>query len=550
MNFYTKTKEWLRGVAGIHTTEFFVGAVATVLAFGATIYFFMHGLTLAYGDAESHLNIAKRVVDSLTPGLAQLGGIWLPLPHIFLIPFVYFNSLYRTGLAGSIVSGVCFVISSVFIYKLSYVVTKHKPASLFAAAIFMLNPNILYLQATPMTELVLLVFFILSTYYFVLFLYGTRRTVSFVAAAFFGFCATLSRYDGWGLVLMEAAIVFLFYLPYKFDWKKASGKFMEKFGSWRTLEGRVIMFATLAFFGILLWLGWCGLILGDPLYFAHSQFSASSQQNSWLLRGELPAYHHILVAIQYYAVTAAQNMGLITTVVAVIGLIFFLVDRKSKARFFTFLLLAVPFIFNVATLYLGQSVIFIPALTPISWGWQIFNVRYGVMMIPFFAFCGGFIFYKVSETKWRLPAGALIVTLFVAQTILFSSGAADAITIQDGREGLSSDISNVSAAEIWFDHNYDGGLVLLDDFSRPISIARSPVDMRNIIYIGNKPYWDDSLVAPEKYATWIIMSQNDAVWQGIWNNPTVKARLFKYFNKVYTSDQILIFKRISNGTAQ
>src|SRR6266851_1529473 len=74
------------------------GLCATI----ATAISYKHGYIVAYGDAESHLNIAKRVVDSLTPGFAQLGGIWLPLPHLLLAPFVLFNYLWRTGLAGSI----------------------------------------------------------------------------------------------------------------------------------------------------------------------------------------------------------------------------------------------------------------------------------------------------------------------------------------------------------------------------------------------------------------------------------------------------------------
>jgi len=78
--------------------------ISGILAVAASAWSLGHGYAVLYGDAESHLNIAKRVVDSLTPGFAQLGGIWLPLPHILLIPFVYFNVLWRTGAAGSIVS--------------------------------------------------------------------------------------------------------------------------------------------------------------------------------------------------------------------------------------------------------------------------------------------------------------------------------------------------------------------------------------------------------------------------------------------------------------
>ena len=41
-----------------------------LLAIIATNYYFYHNLIVTYGDAESHLNIVKRVVHSLTPGMA------------------------------------------------------------------------------------------------------------------------------------------------------------------------------------------------------------------------------------------------------------------------------------------------------------------------------------------------------------------------------------------------------------------------------------------------------------------------------------------------
>src|SRR5690348_6264740 len=92
---------WLYIVIGISIT----------LSIAATAVSFFQGTIVAYGDAESHLNIAKRVVNGLTPGFAQLGGIWLPLSHLLMLPFIIFDPLWRTGLAGSIISGICYVIA-------------------------------------------------------------------------------------------------------------------------------------------------------------------------------------------------------------------------------------------------------------------------------------------------------------------------------------------------------------------------------------------------------------------------------------------------------
>jgi hypothetical protein len=166
VTFSTKKLGGIRGVFARVKPEIWVAGVALVLAVLATWYSYVHSYIIAYGDAESHLNIAKRVIDSLTPGFAQLGGIWLPLPHLLLIPFVHFNFLWHSGLAGSIVSGICFVVSAVYLYKIGFLLTKKKGAAWFVALAFMLNPNVLYLQSTPMTELTLIVFFIFSSYYY------------------------------------------------------------------------------------------------------------------------------------------------------------------------------------------------------------------------------------------------------------------------------------------------------------------------------------------------------------------------------------------------
>ena len=59
------------------------------LSLGVFIYNFQHGYHLPYADSISRLNIARKVVDNITPGLAQLGNVWLPLPQIVLLPFIW-----------------------------------------------------------------------------------------------------------------------------------------------------------------------------------------------------------------------------------------------------------------------------------------------------------------------------------------------------------------------------------------------------------------------------------------------------------------------------
>ena len=51
----------------------------TAISAAAVLWCSARGYTLYYGDAEAHLNIARRVLDSRTPGPEQLGTVWLPL---------------------------------------------------------------------------------------------------------------------------------------------------------------------------------------------------------------------------------------------------------------------------------------------------------------------------------------------------------------------------------------------------------------------------------------------------------------------------------------
>ena len=75
-----------------------------VSVFSLSLLLSRHGEVLLYGDAVAHINIARRVFDSKTPGLLQLGTVWLPLPHLLMFPFIISNEMWQSGSGGSIPS--------------------------------------------------------------------------------------------------------------------------------------------------------------------------------------------------------------------------------------------------------------------------------------------------------------------------------------------------------------------------------------------------------------------------------------------------------------
>lgn len=301
------------------------------------------------------------------------------------------------------------------------------------------------------------------------------------------------------------------------------------------MEGKLFLFASLAFFGVVLWMFWDYLILGDPFYFTNSQFSAKSQQNGWLAKNQLPAYKNAGLSFLYYFVTSMSNAGILMFFVELIGFVLYM-RSSHKHKPFTLLLLFVPFIFNVFTLYVGQSLIFIPHLTPTTFEWTLFNVRYGLMILPTLAIFFGFIYMKANTIQ------KIIITALVCMQIgLYLIGYSKVMAYADGTSGLSQ--SKADYSEQWLREHYDGGYVLVDDYKRIISIIRTGIPMKNIIYIGSRPYWELSLSHPERYTTWIIMQNDDDLYQRFIVDKAMSARVYTYFQKTYTSPNILIFKR-------
>src|SRR5215831_13574488 len=81
-----------------------VTAIAVAAALISLWFFYSHGWSNIYGDGISRLNGTRKLLDWQYPDLLsrylQIGTPWLPLPYFLMAPFVAFERLWRTGLAG------------------------------------------------------------------------------------------------------------------------------------------------------------------------------------------------------------------------------------------------------------------------------------------------------------------------------------------------------------------------------------------------------------------------------------------------------------------
>ena len=507
-----------------------VGVLALLAGVATTAWAFAHHVILAYGDAEAHLNIAKRVVSGLTSGLGQLGSVWLPLPHLLMVPFVINDAMWRTGLAGAAVGIPSLVLLAVMSYKLAYLLTGSIIASWLAPLVILANPNALYMAATPMTEMLLLAMVTTSVYFLTRWVLR-GDVVSLVLTGLFGSLASLSRYDGWALVVIEAVAVAVMAAV--------------RHRSLRAIEGEMVLFGVLAFSGIVGWLLWNQLIFSDPLYFAKSVYGSAEQQQWFLQHGLLPTYHNMGKSVVYWLEDVRLIVGSPLSGLAAVGLGALLVRCTRHRSLRPVLLIAAAalssFPFYILSLYTGQASLILPEFAPAHAAYTMSNLRYGVQaLLPIALF--------VAYLAARRPK--VLVPLFMVAVL--AQGAVmvatqQVMTYEDGTRGLSS--QKVSKGpdspyvEAWMRQHYDGGLVLMDDYRRPIGLVESGVPMQDFIGTGNKPYWQESLGDPAQYATWIVLQQasTDAVWSGL--SPVSRGILADHFTVVYHRDNIYVYKR-------
>ena len=129
---------------------------ALIAGAAAWAHYTQQDLVLSHYDAKAHLVVARRVIDNITPGWQQIGAVWLPLPHLVQLLPTQVDLFYRTGAFASLMSIVSLAVTAWAAARLVLLVTRSALGAYTAGALLVLNPNLLYLAATPMTEPMLL----------------------------------------------------------------------------------------------------------------------------------------------------------------------------------------------------------------------------------------------------------------------------------------------------------------------------------------------------------------------------------------------------------
>lgn len=469
-----------------------VWAATAVLAGGALILFYRLGVTDIYGDALAHMEGARRLFDSLTPGYPEIGSVWLPLYHIIVSPLAQNNYLWRTGLAGSLISVACFAVTAWVLFRMAAEMNLSRAAGIVALAGFLICPSMLYLASEPLTESMAQMWAVLCVYALFRFQFsGRQRTL--ILAALAAFAGTLTRYGEW-YVLPFAALFVL--LARRDNWSR---RFWSAF-----------LFSVIAGAGPVLWFAHNAYRFGNPLEFYNGPYSAVAiyAQQVATTGFRYPTDGSLFLSTRYYLEDLRIVIGPWALELAVLGLVAWMAERTGRRS--AALLLLVPLPFYIQAMAHAAVGLYVPTLFPFTY----YNLRYGLEMLPGIALLPSFVVSRPIARMTRLGVAALFVGVITAQAVAqVGGGLRDLPIVQESirnspcRKLLRKEVAN------YLRRVYDGKTILMASGKWPCLATRVGIDYRKTLTENNRRYWRRLRFGAGHWAEWILRRKGDVVDQ-------------------------------------
>jgi hypothetical protein len=504
---------------------------------------------LNYGDALAHLHIARRVFDSHQPRVSQLGSVWLPLPHLLMLPFVQVYAWWANGAAALVPSMLAYIAGCVGMYRLARRWLA-PAASALALVFFALNPNLLYLQTTAMTEPL----FVCEMIWVALWMVEWRasldeksdcttapnekpasscsprflrrgldsRTQSVaqrnrtnrleICIAVALIAAILTRYDGWIMAFLA--------------WTGIGLTLLRR----RMLNRPAFWIAS--FFVVatpIAWFAYNQICFGDWLEFMRGPYSAKAIEIRTAAHGDgppHPGWHNPWVSLLFFvkaaemdAVVAARGNWLLA--ISVLGTIWAWLTARKRA-FLWALLLWLPLPFYAYSISYGSVPIFLPPWWPHSW----YNTRYGMELLPALTLGLGFSAHclialvRDFKPRWsRYAAGLLFVLLVLNAWKMVGEHPLtyiEGVKNYESRSALEAQIPPVLQAEL---ARRPDGVVLMETSVFPSLVAQTGIPFRQTINEADLQVFEDALAAPAAHAALVLAFDGDSVDQAVKANP-------------------------------
>ncbi|HXZ27960.1 MAG TPA: hypothetical protein VEG08_08180, partial [Terriglobales bacterium] len=493
-------REWLRLA--------FAAAGASLMSF---LYFYRHGQILLYGDAVAHIAIARRVFDSVKPSLLHLGTVWLPLPHLLILPFVVPDDWWQSGVGGSIPSMVAYVAGAVGIFRLVRA-RASRPAAWLAAAAFGLNANLLYLQSTAMTEPLYLALFIWAVAYLDDFVRERQQDAEKAAralrrCALLLAAAMLTRYDAWVVTCAAGLIAAIAVL-----------RGSAAAGQRKLLRRAWVQFGLLCALVPLFWLTYNSVRWGDPLDFARGPYSAKAIAERSVPAGfHYPAEHSPAVAGLFFLKSVALNLGgegrwqWLLLGAALAGMLLMVVRFRER---WPWLLLWLPFPFYALAIAYGS----VPLYVPMWWPFGYYNLRYGLQLLPAVAVFFAIGIEQVASLP-RLRVAAIAGGLLLIAGSSLAAWRGTPICQKEAQVNSVTRVAFEGALARELSHLPATARILMFTGGHPGALQTAGIPMRRTVNESLHPEWEQALEAPAAAADYVVAIDGDPVAAAVAAHP-------------------------------
>lgn len=507
----------------IQRLTIFVAALALSLA--SLVYCYRTDAINLYGDAIAHLNIARKVVDlgegSLWTRYLQLGSPWLPLPHLLMLPFIWHDHLWRSGLAGSAVSMLCYLAATLLVFEMAAIAgtqagRRDTRAGVLAAAIFAFNPSLLYLQTTAMTELPFLAFTALAV--FMLLRWRLTNSLStLIVAGGTTALAMLTRYEAWSLLPAGALTVFVL----------APGPF------WTRLR-LTIIWTGIAALAPLYWLWHNWAIFGNALEFYNGFYSAKN----YLVRFEERlgwtgfVVGNVASTILLAGAAVVACAGIVPGLLTMAALVRLPWRDQAVRAMAPLLLLFVPFLFTIYSLFTGNTQIY-----PVS-AISLLNVRYGLTALLPMAILP-VLLLRGARPNVRL---AIMLALIVIQYgWLVSAGVEQLAVYQEPFRNTRNTRDGRAQAKLsaYLRAHPPQGKILAHSGEFGAAIIKSEIAFRELVFEGLGAWHTDAFLAGVNS---VIVKEGDELWRKLSGNKEFKQQ-FELVYEVGPQPRLMLWRR-------
>jgi len=459
------------------------------------------GWVVYYGDAEAHLNIARRMVDSRTPGYEQIGTVWLPLPHLLMAPLARHDNLWRSGLAGAVPASAGFVVAGVFFYAALSRALSSRAAAAAGVSLLALNPNLLYLKSTAMTEPLWMAALAALAYFSVR--YGQQPGWgAALGAGISALAGTMTRYEGW--FVSPFVLLYLLWKGGRRRWAQAAA------------------YGLLAVAGPLYWLGHNWWLHGNVLEFYNGPYSARAIYERSLAQGmaRYPGDHDWGQAWIQLREATRLCAGWPLAILGVAGILAGVAGR----RWWIWVLLALPVLFYWISLYGAGTPIFVPHLWPHSY----YNCRYGLCALPLLA-------AGAAELAARMPRrfqalAALALVLAGASYWIVHRRAADWIVWKEAQVNSEARRAWTRQAGEFLRRAWRPGEGIVACFGDLAGVFRyAGIPLRYMLHEGNGPYWLAAMARPDLFLgePWAVVVSGDEVATALLRLERVEPRYYR-----------------------